>query len=254
MSGPARGRAARVVAAVALVALGALGAGCSDDDEAAPETTTTSERTTTTEATTTTTQPPACGAVAVPPGAEELTEVPGDADGDGADDTLRTYRVGEEWHLQVELAADGGADLPLPSFGGAVGIIGGADVDGDGTDELWARTGSGASATIVGLARLVGCELVRVTFASGELAELPIGGSVGTTSGLECRDAPDDPADLIGYTATLADGTTYEVAAVRFALEGTSLVEQGTDTSTVDALDGDAFLPVTSFRCGDLVL
>jgi hypothetical protein len=243
------------VVAAALVALGALLAGCGDDDEATPAPTTTSESTTTTtEVTTTTSPPPACGAVVVPEDAEELTEVAGDADGDGTDDALRTYRVGEAWHLQVELAAEGGADLPLPSFGGAVGIIGGADIDGDGADEVWARTGSGASATIVGLARLVDCELVRVAFASGELAELPIGGSVGTTSGLECRETPDDPADLVGYTATLTDGTTYDVAATRFALEGTSLVEQGTDTSTVDALDGDAFLPVTSFRCGDLVL
>jgi len=219
------------------------------DDDAARSTTTTESTTTTTEATTTTTQAPACPAVSVPDEAQEVTELDGDADGDGNDDELRTYRVGEEeWHLQVELAADGGSDLVLPTFGGGVGLIGGADVDGDGTDEVWARTGSGASATIVGLATLVDCTLERVTFPTGELAELPIGGSVGTASGLVCGDAV-----VTAYTATSTEGSTYEVVAVTYGLEGTALVERGTDTTTVEATDAD-FLRYTSFTCGNLSL
>lgn len=230
------------------VAAALLGA-CSDgDDDAASSGTTTEATTTTTEATTTTSPAPACPAVGVPDAAEEVTELDGDADGDGSGDELRTYRVGEEWHLQVELAADGGADLVLPSFGGGVGLVGGADVDGDGADEVWARTGSGASATIVGLATLVGCALVRVTFPTSELAELPIGGSVGTASGLVCGDAV-----VTTYTATYTGGSTYEVAATTYGLEGTSLVERGTDTTTVEATDPE-FMRYTTFNCGDLSL
>jgi hypothetical protein len=242
-------RSRRTIAALALTAAALVGA-CSDgDDDSAASTTTAEATTTTTEATTTTTQAPACPAVSVPGGAQEVTELDGDADGDGTDDELRTYRVGEEeWHLQVELAADGGADLVLPSFGGGVGLIGGADVDGDGQDEVWARTGSGASATIVGLAKLVDCALVRVTFPTGELAELPIGGSVGTTSGVACGDAV-----LTAYTATFTEGSTYEVAATTYGLEGTALLERGTDTTTVDATDPE-FIRYTSFSCGDLSL
>lgn len=233
----------RLAAALAVAAL--VMAGCGDDDDAAPSTTT--EATTTTAEPTTTTAPaPSCPAVTVPDDAEELTELEGDADGDGGADTLRSYRVGEAWHLQVELAAGGGADLAVPTFGGGVGLVGGADVDGDGADEVWARTGSGASATIVGLAKLVGCELPRVTFATGELAELPVGGSVGTTSGVECT------ADgLTAYTATLTEGSTYEVVATTYALEETTLMEQGTDTTTVEATD-EEFLRYTTFTCGDL--
>lgn len=240
-------RPRRALVALALVA--ALGACGDDDDGDTAAATTAPPTTTTTEATTTTTAPPACPSVAVPDGAQEVTELDGDADGDGADDELRTYRVAEEWHLQVELAAEGGADLVVPSFGGTVGVVGGADLDGDGTDEVWARTGSGASATIVGLARLVDCELVRVTFATGDLAELPVGGSVGTTAGLAC----DDGSGVTAFTATLTEGTSYDVAATSYRLEGTQLVEAGTEATTADATD-ESFLRYASFDCGDLSL
>lgn len=233
--------------AATLVLAATLLAGCGDDDDATPATTT-EATTTTTEPGTTTTRAPACPAVSIPDAAEEVTELEGDADGDGTDDELRSYRVGEEWHLQVELAADGGSDLVLPTFGGGVGLVGGADVDGDGSEEVWARTGSGASASIVGLARLVDCQLLRVTFATDELAELPVGGSVGTTSGVECGGD-----GLTAFTATLTEGSTYEVVATSYALDGTSLVERGTETTTVEATD-DEFLRYASFSCGDLSL
>lgn len=235
------------VLSVLVVAVAGIAA-CSDDGDDDASTTTTEATTTTTEATTTTTEAPACPAVSVPADAQEVTEFPGDADGDGTDDELRTYRVGEEWHLQVELAADGGADLVLPSFGGGVGLVGGADVDGDGTDEVWARTGSGASATIVGLARMSACALERVLFPTGELAEVPIGGSVGTTSGLECS-----ANGLVTFTATLTDGETYDVVATTYALDGSTLTEQGQETVQVNATDPD-FVRYTSFTCGDLTL
>jgi hypothetical protein len=238
--------ARRLLLAAALLAV-ALGA-CGDDDDAAPETTTSAAPTTTDESTTTT-APPACAPASVPDDAVEVSEADGDVDGDGSGDVLRTYLSGADWHLQVELAADGGADLVVPSFGGLVGIIGGADVDGDGTDEVWLRTGSGASATIVGLARLVDCDLVRVTFAGDQLAELPVGGSVGTTSGLECSGST-----ITAYTASLREGTTYDVTGTEYTLDGSVLTESGTSTATVDALDDAAFVPVSTFSCGDLVL
>ncbi len=238
-----RSRVSRAALVAVLIGLAACG---DDGDDAAP--TTTEAATTTTEATTTTTQAPACPAVSVPAGAQEVTELDGDADGDGTDDELRTYRVGEEWHLQVELAADGGADLVVPSFGGSVGLVGGADVDGDAVDEVWARTGSGASATIVGLARMTDCALERVVFATGELAELPVGGSVGTTAGLECTDG-----GLVTFTATFADGETYDVVATSYALDGLTLREQGQQTTQVAATDPE-FVRYASFSCGTLSL
>lgn len=235
------------IAVVLCLALAVVGCSDDGDDDAAPTTTTEATTTTSTEGTTTT-KVPACPAVSVPPDAQEVTELDGDADGDGTDDDLRTYRIGEEWHLQVELGAEGGADLVLPSFGGGVGVVGGADIDGDGVDEVWARTGSGASATIVGIAKMTDCVLERVMFATGELAELPIGGSVGTTSGLECTGD-----GLVTYTATFTEGEVYEVVATTYALEGFLLGEQGQETTEVNATDPD-FVRYTSFSCGDLSL
>lgn len=241
-------RTALVVAAVA-----ALSSGCGDDDPSATTTTTETTTTSTTDAAPTTataptTTTPACGPVTLADGASEVTEVAGDADGDGSLDRLRTYVSGDEWHLQVELAAGGGADLVIPTFGGGVGIVGSADVDGDGAEEVWARTGAGASTTILGLARLVECGLVRVTSTTGEPAELPVGGSVGTTSGLECSGG-----GLTTFTASLREGTTYDVVATTYALDGTALVPTDETTTVADALD-DSFSRYATFSCGDLVL
>jgi hypothetical protein len=188
----------------------------------------------------------------VPEEAQDLTEQPGDVDGDGADDLLRTFRVGDEWHLGVELARGGGADLVLASYGGGIGIIGGADVDGDGNDEIWAQTGAGASATIVGLARFADCSLELVSFASGSPAEMAVGGSVGTAGGLECTTPPGGPGQLSTYTLTFRDDTTYDLRTVRYHLEGTTLVEDGDETGTVAAASPD-LLRYASFTCGDLV-
>ncbi|HEX4866446.1 MAG TPA: hypothetical protein VFV32_02345 [Acidimicrobiales bacterium] len=246
-------------AAVALaIALGALAGGCGGDDDV-HATTTTAESTTTTAApevtagpTTTVSTTPPCGAVSVPATATEVTELEGEVDGDGRPDALRTFLVGDVWHLQVEVAAGGGADLDLAtSDAGGVGLVGGADVDGDGRDEIWARVGSGASATILGLARYDACALVRVTIA-GSPADLPVGGSVGSAAGVECRSSGAD-ADLSVFSAMHRDESQYDVTTTSYELQGPELVPGSTSTSSVDAAD-DAFIRYTSFTCGELGL
>lgn len=245
-----------------LLAAATLLASCgkSDVDGPGPTTTTTSQASTTTDPTDTSgpTSSIATVACAEHPVSEEAADVESetaDLDGDGVDDTIRSYRLGEaEWHLNVALARGGGADLVVATYDGSVvSVLGGADVDGDGADELWARTGQGASATIIGLARLVGCDLVRVTAPGGEPAELPVGGSVGTASGVECDAQADPTADLTTYTATNMGDDRYEVRATEHALDGTMLVDRGTHTS--QATIGDStFGRATSFSCDDLSL
>lgn len=174
-------------------------------------------------------------------------------DGDGAQDVLRSYRLGaDEWHLRVELAAGGAEELPIPTFGdGAIVVLGGADVDGDGGDEVWAQTGSGASAAIVGLARLADCTLQRVTFAGGDPVEFPVGGSVGNAAGLECEAHIDPASDLTAYTATNTGEVSYEVTATEYTLEGTVLVKGASEVSTATMGD-EAFDRATTFACDDL--
>lgn len=243
-----------------------LSAACSDDEPEAGEPTTTTDAptTTTTEAPTTTTTGPTtttagplgspCPDVSIPASAEEITEVSADVDGDGHDDVLRTYRDGDEWTLQAEVAATGGSQLSIESFGGAVGVVGGSDIDGDGTDEVWARVGSGASAVIMAVADFEDCTLAWVTRADGARAEMPVGGSVGTTSGVECDASIDPEADLTTYTAVLVgEGPDYEVTAVEHTLDGSTLVEGASDDAVVSALESE-FDRYTSFSCADLSL
>lgn len=245
--------------ALALGTAAALLLGCSggDDDEVTP--TTAARATTTTAApavtagpTTTAAVVPTCPPVAVPVEASEVAEADAEVDGDATADVLRTFLVGDVWHLQVAVAAGGGADLELATVdAGGVGLIGGADVDGDGRDEIWARVGSGASATILGLVRYDGCALARVTIA-GVPAELPVGGSVGSAAGVECR-SPEVDADLSVFSAMHRDDSAYEVTATQYDLVGTELVPGGSATSSVDASD-EAFVRYTSFACHDIGL
>ena len=246
-----------VLLATLVVTIAACGGG-GDDADASLTTTTSSDASSTTTTTadpTTTTAPTDCDNVSIPAGATDVSEELADVDGDGDPDELRSYLVGDaDWHLQVELAAGGGADLAITTFGaGAVAVLGGADVDGDGADEIWARTGSGASATILGLARFAHCALTRVTFTGGDPAEIPVGGSVGTASGLECEAHVDPTADLTGYTATNIGDDQYDVSATEYALEGTTLAQKGTETSIATAGD-DTFARATTFVCGNLSL
>lgn len=248
---PARSTATVVVALSLVIA--ACGGGSDDDDGADRSSTSTTSSTTTTEPPTTT-QAPACPAVSVPAEATEITEVEGDVDGDGTDDELRSYRLGEEWHIQVELAADGGSDVVVDTFGSAAAVVGGADVDGDGRDELWARVGSGASTTIVALAQLVDCELRWVADETGARAEMPVGGSVGTVSGVECGGSVDPEADLTVYVSTLlGEGPEYETVATEHRLEDGRLLALGSQAGSVDATT-DEFTRYVRFTCDDLSL
>jgi hypothetical protein len=245
---------------VAVVVLASVGCG---DDEASPPTSssTTSVAPTTTAAPTSTSEAgpstsaalPCPATVSVPGDASAVTEATGDVDGDGADDVLRTFLQGDRWILQVEVAAGGGAELELgPSDQGGMGLVGAADVDGDRRDETWVRVGSGASTVILGLVGFVDCALVRVALDRGQPVELPVGGSVGATAGIECR-AEDVDADLTTFAAFHREEQTYEVTATQWALVDQVLVERSSSTSELEADDPD-FLRATSFTCHDLTL
>lgn len=240
--------------ALALTVVALLAAACGGKDSATGTTTSTAKATTSTGAPSATSAKSAeCGAIGVPDGATNVVNASGDVDGDGKDDMLLSYLVGESsWHLQVRLSGGGGADLAIAtSSPGNVEVLGGADVNGDGRDEMWARTGSGASATILGLATFVDCNLVRVTFGGREPAELPVGGSVGTAAGVECAAHGDPSADLTTYTATNTGDDQYEVEATEYALEGTSLIQKGRTTSRATAGD-ETFIRASGFSCNGL--
>ena len=236
-----------------LAAVAVLAAACGGQNDQASVTTT--NHPAVTSSTTSTTTAPACDTAPDPAGGISQSTSDADVDGDGRADEVRLFLVGDsEWHLHVTLAATGTADVTLTVLGSeSVAVLGGADVDGDGADEIWASIGAGASATIIGLARFADCALTQVTFAGGRPAEFPIGGSVGTASGLEC--VTDDPSgvDVIAYTASNTRDDRYEVKGTDFTLEGDVLVRQSTHTTSVSNND-PAFQRATGFACGSVAL
>ena len=205
----------------ALVVLLVLAAACGGDggDEAAPTTTgpaaatssTAPVSTSTTPTTTgaaatspsTTTGRKSCPAVGLPAGAADVVEKPasGDYDADGATDGLRSYRAAGTWHLRVEPAGGGAADVVVGEVapGQDVRALGGARVDGDRGDEAFAIVGSGASTTIVGLFVLRSCTLEWATLG-GVKAAFPVGGNVGSGGGLSCQ-----PPDRVVVFETVLD-------------------------------------------------
>lgn len=248
-------RALWIVAVLALAA-------CGDDDAVVGGTTTTSEATTTSEPTTTTTVPTttttaACGEIFAGAGNPDQVDATADVDGDGEPDQLHSFGAEEgepRFTLQVVLAAGGGASLDLEGDGvTTVAVLGGADVDGDGGDEIWARVGAGASATIVGLFRFEDCTLAPVTFAAGGNAEFPVGGSVGTTSGLECNSLVDPESDLTVYGASNVAEGEYEVTATKYRLDAGVLTESSSGPEVGSVQDPD-FERIARFHCGDLAL
>jgi hypothetical protein len=197
----------------------------------APSTTTTPPSTTpptTTQPTTTTTAPACPDAAAVPPQADNTSLAEGDLDGDGALDTIRSYTIGDPmltgaWWLQVSFGGGGTTALQVtddttPISG--VRPFDGADLNGNGDDEFFAKVGSGASVEILGLFDVIDCELRRVT-VQGEPTRIPVGGSVQHGNGIECQDEDLNGANdwLILYTADRLDDTSeFAITLVQYAL------------------------------------
>ncbi len=233
------------IAAITLVVLDVV----DDDTETAASTSTSSSSSSSTSSTTSTTAAAACADAPPPESDADRQTATADVDGDGEADEVTTYRVGEtEWHFAVQLAAGGGHDLVMPNAGaGGVTLIGGADIDGDGSHELWAKVDSGASAEILGLFAFADCE-VRTVDLDEAPATFPVGGSVGSSAGLDCA-APG----IVVFSASSNDGQTYETTSTSYRLEAGELSFVGADAGTVDVGD-PGFDRYSSFSCKGLTL
>ncbi len=243
-------RLRRGVVLVSILVLVATGCGDDDSDDAAPSTsstTTTTEATTTTAptttvadstttvpattTTTTTTAAPSAqcpGDGALPGDAQYATLAGADVDGDGDVDTLHAYATGDpdtpnQWWLQVSFAGGGGSALAVDHPGALLSGVranDGVDLNGDGTEEFFAKIGAGASTTIMGVFDVIDCALVHVTI-EGTPSELTTGATVGSFSGFECLDIDVNGANdfLLVYSGQrLGDSNDFEVTAIQYAL------------------------------------
>jgi hypothetical protein len=240
----------RVLATIAAVVLLAA---CSGDDNERSTTTERSTSTSTSSPSSTSSTAERCDAIEPPASPQDEQSASADVDGDASPDAITTYRTGTpdapQWHMLVELTAGGGAETIVQGDGQSpVNVIGGADIDGNASAEIWAKVAFGASAEIVGLYRFAECEVSAVQL-NGAPASFPVGGSVGNTSGVECADGK-----VVALSASTSDGETYETTKTSYALADGTLTLSGAETGTVKASDLAAFAPYTAFRCKDLVL
>jgi hypothetical protein len=260
-------RAASLAVATCAWALGLAACGDDEDDTATTDgsTASTTESTTssTTEASTTsaptteapTTAPPTSAAdcVGTAEGATAESSATGDVDGDGSGDTLEVLHDGAgTWYLQMTLGSGGSSYTELPTAGGAGGkeMIGAADIDEDGKEEIFVQTGSGASAAVIGVFTVEGgCDIAAVTL-DGAPAEFAVGASVGNTSGLQCSNVPE-AGSIIAFSGTSTDGETYTVSHSELELAGTVLTEVDSGSGTAGYGD-ELYTAASTFHCDDV--
>ena len=196
-------------------------------------------------------QPGHCPAVAAAPSAASVTNDEADVDGDGAQDQLATYMVGDQWHLRVALAAGGGVDVPLASAGdGTVNVLGGIDIDAKKGDEVVVAVGNVDAGTLVGMLRFHDCTLTRILGPDGQPAAFPVGATATTANGLRCQ-----PPGVVVLQGTSSDGNSFATTDVTLHLEGDRFVEVSRQPGTVDATaQRDKYLDYLQLDCGKLQL
>jgi hypothetical protein len=119
-------------------------------------------------------------------------------------------------------------------------VMGRTDLDADGVDELFVKTGSGAATDIVGVFRVEDCQAVQAT-SGGSPAEFPVGATVRNISGLHAEDGT-----LVVYSGTSADGQQFDVTWRTLRLDGDVLTEVGSDRGTAQPGD-ELFTTASSF-------
>jgi len=207
-------RAAPIATFVATVLLGAAcSSGGSSTSSASSSSTSAAS---TTSSTTATVAPAACATApaAAPATTVRQTHGQADVDGDGTIDTVTVYGTGTDaapgpWYVAVDVGGTIGrrqvaiADADPDDANQRIRYLGVADVGG--ARAVFAAVGSGASATIVGIFQLVGCDLVRVQSPEKSIVTFTVGGTVTHLSGARCRGEHD--LELLQAQST--DGTTY---------------------------------------------
>jgi hypothetical protein len=215
----------------------------------APATTAPATAPTTDAATTTTLAPGACPSLpSLPAGSVEASSKLIDVDADGASDTVRSYSVGVapaagSWHVRVELAVGGGVDLTVPEdpAPAAVKVLGGTYVGSDvepGPGGLrpviFVTTGAGASASIVTLFRLDGCNLVRMTVGGAGEASFGLGGGVAHAESLRCEGVAGTLLLVDEQIMLNADGVTFDVTDTAYTRTLDDLVVYGAGPQTTN--------------------
>jgi FG-GAP-like repeat len=153
---------------------------------------------------------------------------PDDVDGDGRTDTVGIptpgtleihYGSGRTERVSIE---------PHPSDDGR--LIGLADADRDGRDEVFVHVGTGAYTDQTAVFRYVDGRLQLVTL-DGRGLVLVSGASVRTALSWACRPPA---APLVQWSGTSADGLTYPGTLVSYRFAGATAVQVSSRPLTID--------------------
>lgn len=153
----------------------------------------------------------------VPPAAERVEQASGDLTGDGRDDTIITYAVGDAdrptFLLRIEAASGYVVEVPLDGASASADVrpLGAASFGGD-RDVAFVIEGAGASGINVGLWALHDladqpCALAPVSGPDhADARTFAIGGSTGHASNMACEDRTGDDEPELVVVEAQADG------------------------------------------------
>lgn len=204
-----------------------------------------------------------------PPAAPPESPVPfigpldGDLDGDGQADSIFLQAEPEPQVVYV-LDSGGAGSAPIPVAASADGtikqptIIGAADADEDGRDEVFVERYVGSAVvpmTLVQVARLVDCQLVFVQNVAGEPYAFKVKSVTAYGYGVGCVDADGDGrSDLVGLEAeasTISDGAVEWTRTI-VDLEGAQATNGPVDTGTfLRPQEDEAIALLGDVSCGE---
>jgi len=194
--------------------------------------------------------------------AENHSLAAADVDGDGADDTIHTYTLGDPmaagaWWIQVSFASGGGDAVQIldagVNFSGSVPVDG-YDINGDGRDEFFATVDAGASARILGMFDVPGCTIRRVSLG-GYDSTLVISGGINFVSGATCTDIDGNGFNdflVVRDGQRIGSSNDFSFTTISYSLLNGQLTQVSTGTETINTSD-PAFVDYGRLVCGSVV-
>jgi hypothetical protein len=185
-------------------------------------------------------------------GSTNVTLASGDFAGDGsANDVLKVYQLGSDWHVRVDIGGQG-VDDDVLAGSGPMTAIGAATVNNDPMDEAWVKVSSGSATDVVGMLAFHNCNLQRVKLNNAPAA-FAIGSTVTADDGLGCFGFN---VGIEVFSTTSNDGVTYNGISKIYTLDLSSgtpkLVLGSTANQSETTSNGASYDALHTFHCDSL--
>jgi hypothetical protein len=195
----------------------------------------------------------------LPSGSGCAVAAEGDLDGDHKPDSVLSYAsLGPDgrataWLLRTVLGSGATSQVQVEDPY-QFAVLGTADVNGDGRQEVFARVNLGASTEFAGVYTLDDRgRLVPVAEQGRGPLQLALAGSVTHGNGGSCT-LPDGSRGLVLRKVERFDVGPYQWQETDYEWEGTVVRATGSRQGTIDSPDGSdtRLAPFYEFTCGDL--